>query len=412
MEHVPGQVAEGLLELEPIGLDELRVRLVVETEEEGLARGLIHQLEEPGAGCLGARRRRAQARQHLVHDRADVHGLEREVAFGDQRRQLLEDLHHTAHVPAHHGGEVPSKVRIVVALFEQLHKHVHGHERILDLIGDPRDDAREELELLGLSLLGREGLLGREVFEHDDSSERLRCVAHDRVRRDLERKVAERQLHLGAVHGATTRERLEEEIAERRGQDAQVMTDDIADRQVEDLLGAPVHGADLLVPADGDDAARHVREDLLIILLLPLDLVMQTDIAHRRAELRGEHEEDLCLAPPVRTADDSLAEGEDSDEFATGDQGNRDDRLQQPEVKGESARPVIGFAPLRFVEGEEPPFLREPLRQAGVDREADRFDDRGGKAPMGADAICRPGLVDQQEGATARTDHLAHGIQK
>jgi len=46
----------------------------------------------------------------------------------------------------------------------------------------------------------------------------------------------------------------------------------------------------------------------LIILLLPLDLVMQTDIAHRRAELRGEHEEDLCLAPPVRTADDSLAE--------------------------------------------------------------------------------------------------------
>ena len=247
---------------------------MVETEEEVLARRLIHQLEESRPRRLGARRRRAQARQHLVHDRADVHGLEREVAFCDQRRQFLEDLHHAAHVPAHHGGEVPSKVGIVVALFEQLHEHVDGHERILDLIGDPRDDAGEELELLGLSLLRREGLLGREVFEHDDGPERLRFVAHDRVRRDLEREVAERQLHLVAVHGATTGERLEEEITERRGQDAQVMANDIADRQVEDLLGAPVHRADLLVTTDGDDAARHVREYLLIILFFALELVM------------------------------------------------------------------------------------------------------------------------------------------
>jgi len=71
---------------------------------------------------------------------------------------------------------------------------------------------------------------------------------------------------------------------------------------------------------------------------------------------------------------------------------------------------VIGFARCASSRGRSA-FLREPLRQAGVDREADRFDDRGGKAPMGAmryvDPARRPA-----GGRYGSDDHLAHGIQK
>ena len=50
--------------------------------------------------------------------------------------------------------QMAPEVGIVEALADQLHEGVDGDERVLDLVGDARDDAGEEIELLRLVLLG------------------------------------------------------------------------------------------------------------------------------------------------------------------------------------------------------------------------------------------------------------------
>jgi len=112
---------------------------------------------------------------------------------------------------------VPSKVRIVVAFFEQLHKHVHGHERFLISSAIRADDAREELELLGLSLSAREAFWAERSSNTMTAPSGCGASPMDRVRRDLEREVAETPAAPRCGARATTRERLEEEITERRG---------------------------------------------------------------------------------------------------------------------------------------------------------------------------------------------------
>ena len=79
-----------------------------------------------------------------------------------------------------------AEVGIVIALADQLDEGVDRYERVLDLVGDPGDDACQELRLLRLAPLRRELLLRRQVLEDEDGTERERVGAADGVGRDLE----------------------------------------------------------------------------------------------------------------------------------------------------------------------------------------------------------------------------------
>ena len=190
-----------------------------------------------------------------------------------------------------------SEVGVVVAFADQLDERVDRHQRILDLVGDAGHHAREELELVGLALLRRQFFLGGEVLEHEDGAQGCALLVADDVGRHLDPQAPQRQLDLRARHGPTRRQRVEQEIAQRRGQDAQILTHDGVRGQAENLLGSSVHGADALITADRDHAARHVREDPLGELLFPLELLVQRDVADDRGELGDEVEERLDLRP-------------------------------------------------------------------------------------------------------------------
>ena len=76
------------------------------------------------------------------------------------------------------------EVGIVEALADQLHEGVDGDERVLDLVGDARDDAGQEVELLRLLLLGGQLLLGGEVFQDEHRARRF--VAAHRIGRHFQ----------------------------------------------------------------------------------------------------------------------------------------------------------------------------------------------------------------------------------
>src|SRR6266481_2443257 len=65
-----------------------------------------------------------------------------------------------------------AKIWVVVALTDEFDEGVNRHQRIFDLVGDPRDHAREELGLLHLAPLGQELLLRRQIFEDEHGAER------------------------------------------------------------------------------------------------------------------------------------------------------------------------------------------------------------------------------------------------
>ena len=85
---------------------------------------------------------------------------------------------------------------------------------------------------------------------------------------------AQGERDLGTGQGLATGQRLEEHVAERRGETAQVAVDDLAGRDPEDLLGPAVERADAVIPPDRHHAARHALEDLLAELLLALEPMM------------------------------------------------------------------------------------------------------------------------------------------
>ena len=192
---------------------------------------------------------------------------------------------------------MPSEVGIVVALADQLDERVDRHQRILDLVGDAGHHAREQLELVGLALLRRQFFLGGEVLEHEDGAQRCALLVAYDVRRQLDPEAPQRQLDLRARHGPARRQRVKQQVAQRRGQDAQILTDHGVRGQAQNLLGTPVHRAHALITADRDHAARHVREDPLGELLFPLELLVQRDVADDRGELGDEVEERLDLRP-------------------------------------------------------------------------------------------------------------------
>src|SRR5947208_3377752 len=213
---------------------------------------------------------------------------------------------------------MPPEIRVVVALTDEFDEGVDGHQRIFNLVGDPRDHAREELGLLDLTLLRQELLLRRQVFEDENRAERRAVLAAHGISRDLEPEPAQRELDLVAARRASRPQRVEEHVAQRRRKRAEVLLEDLAGRELENLLGPAVDRADALIAPDGDDAARHVGQDALAELLLTLELIVERDVADGRGQVRREIEERLGLAASIHRADDRLPDGEDRDELTVG----------------------------------------------------------------------------------------------
>ena len=326
-QEVPDQVGHGLLEHGPVPLDEERVALVREVHRHELLGCLVGEGEEARGGGAGRHLGHAHLDQTLFDGRPHVDDVALVVAFVDEGGQLVEELHEATHVPPHHRGEVLAEAHVVVALAQQLHEGVDGDEGVLDLVGDAGHDPGEELELLGGAPLLGELTLCRHVLEDHHRAHGGRALAHHGVRRHLEGQAAQGELDLAAGDGAAARERFVEEIAEGRGQDAEIAVERVLGGHAQDLLGPPVHHDHALLGADGDDPARHALQDALGEFLLVLELVMNTDVADGRGERAGEVEERLDIAPVVRAARDPLAEEQDSHELAMGGEGNGDHGL-------------------------------------------------------------------------------------
>ena len=111
-----------------------------------------------------------------------------------------------------------AEIRVVVALADQLDEGVDGDQGVLDLVGDARHHAGEQLELVRLALLRRQLLLGREVLEDEDGAERRALLVADHVGADLDPQAPQRQLDLRARHGPPRGQRVEQEVAEGRGE--------------------------------------------------------------------------------------------------------------------------------------------------------------------------------------------------
>src|SRR4030095_1265686 len=90
------------------------------------------------------------------------------------------------------------EIRIVVALADELDEGVDGYQGVLDLVGDPRDHAREELSLLNLALLRQELFLRGQVLEDEHRAERRAVLAADRIGGDFEPMPAQAELPLVA----------------------------------------------------------------------------------------------------------------------------------------------------------------------------------------------------------------------
>src|SRR4030095_15278899 len=112
-------------------------------------------------------------------------------------------------------------------------------------------------------------------------------------------------------------ERFEEEISERRGEDAQIAVEHVPRGHTEDFLGAAVHDHHALLGPNGHHAARHALEDSLVELLLVLELVMEPDVTNGRGEVAPEIEQRLGFPTAVRPAGDALAQGENAHELSS-----------------------------------------------------------------------------------------------
>ncbi len=108
-----------------------------------------------------------------------------------------------------------AKIWVVVALTDEFDEGVDRHQRIFDLVGDPRDYAREELGLLHLAPLGQELLLRRQIFEDEHGAERRPVLAAHWIRRDLEPQSAQRELDLVSPGRASGPQGVEEHVAQR-----------------------------------------------------------------------------------------------------------------------------------------------------------------------------------------------------
>ncbi len=305
-----------------------------------------------------------------------------------------------------------TKGHIVVALAQELHERVDGHERVLDLVGDARHHAREQLELLGRPPFQGELALGRQVLEDQHRAHRRRALAHDGIRGDLEWQAAQRQLDLTARDRATAREGLVEEIAEGRGQGAQVAVQDVTRRHAQDLLGASVHDHHALLGTDADDPARHALEYSLVELFLVLELMMNADVADRGGEVARQVEQGLGLPPPIGAARDALAERQDADQVSVRGERDRDHRLQHSHLPGDLACRGICRPPLRLLDLNEPSFGHEPERQAAIGGEADRFDHVAREPAGSAHAVLPVLVVREKDGAPARAGQLGDGVEE
>src|SRR5436309_550057 len=109
-------------------------------------------------------------------------------------------MHDTTDVPADHRAELLAEVLILEPLVDELDERVDRDQRVLDLVGDARDDAREELELVRLALFGGEGLLRRQILEHQRRAERAGPVLRP-YDRGTERQDADQLATGGERHG-------------------------------------------------------------------------------------------------------------------------------------------------------------------------------------------------------------------
>jgi hypothetical protein len=374
--------------------------------------GLVREAEQARFAVGRGQDLAAHLHQALFDRRADVHRVPLVVPLVYQGGELVEDLHQAADIAAHHRRELLPEARVVVPLADQLHERVDGDERILDLVGDAGDHPGEELELFGRPLLHRELAPRRQVFEHEHGPERLGAVAHHGIGGHFERQVAQRELHLGARHETSAGQRLEQQIAQGRRQDAQVLAERVAGRHAEDLLRPAVHDHHVLVGPDGDHAVRHAGEDPLVEFLLVLEQVMHADVADRRGEVRAEIEQDLGFPAAIRAPRDSLAERENRDQLPVGDQGDRDDRLQHRHLAHDLPGGGVSGPGMRLVDLHEAPFDGEPERETAVRGQRQGFRDVRGEAAIGADAVLVARLVGEQERAPTRTRHLRHRVQE
>src|SRR5262245_7173379 len=145
---------------------------------------------------------------------------------------------------------MPAEFGIVVTLADELDERVDRHQRIFDLVRDARDHAREQLGLLDLPLLRQELLLCGEIFEDEYGAERRPVLAAHGIGGDLEPETAQRELDLVPARRSPRLERVEEHVAQRRRQRAQILLEDFAGRQLQYLFGPAVDRADALVAAD------------------------------------------------------------------------------------------------------------------------------------------------------------------
>ena len=105
-------------------------------------------------------------------------------------------------------------------------------------------------------------------------------------------------------------------------------------------------------------------------------------------EMGREIEEDLHLRSAVGATGHRVADDEDGDEVAVGQQRHRHDAAQQRELARD-----LGIA--QIVEPRRSSLRGEPAREAIARVEPHRADDLRGQGAMGADAVGLARLVEQ-----------------
>src|SRR4029450_6304235 len=122
-------------------------------------------------------------------------------------------------------------------------------------------------------------LLRREILEHQHGTESLPVLSLYGICRYFEGQSPQCNLDLGPCYRAARCESVEKHVAQWRGQYPKVLPDPLRCYELQNLLCAAIQRPNAFVMTDGDDTARHVRQNPFAEFLLACKLMMESNIA-------------------------------------------------------------------------------------------------------------------------------------
>ncbi len=248
----------------------------------------------------GAARRRA-GRHHLLQHGVDADGAAHETARTRERQEVADDL----------GGPVGFAVdRLDLAAklaregpgrAKQLEMAQHTLQRVVQLVGDPRDELSERDQLLRLieaapellSLLLHSGLRCQ-VPRHQDAADPIALVVAQRGDRDHERSLQDRIEHFDRHRRGAAGRRL---VGGLFGEPlSQLRADELLERPLEQLVTREADAAGKRVVDVGDSPAaipdghqmRNRVEGVLELAPRPHQVVQELQVLHGARELTAE----------------------------------------------------------------------------------------------------------------------------